>query len=177
VGMLVPGGGSCVEMTDEAAKQGLQVPALKRHTQEKIQDQIQKVNTNTRNPVDLGVLGWIPLTFAKAMSLLAADENIDVVAFYFMIERLKDFMQRLGEKSLEQPFLESIGEVVGQSSKAFLCILPNFVVTDQEITRLRKRFIDGLSELKIPHFPSMDRAAKVIKKLIQYKDCHPRQIP
>jgi acyl-CoA synthetase (NDP forming) len=177
VGMLVPGGGSCVEMTDEAAKQGLQVPALKRHTQEKIQDQIQKVNTNTRNPVDLGVLGWIPLTFAKTMALLATDPNIDVVVFYFMVERLKDFMQRLGEKSLEQSFLERIGEVVGQSSKAFICILPNFVVTNQEITRLRKRFIDGLSQLKIPNFPSMDRAANVIKKLIQYKDCHSRRIP
>jgi acyl-CoA synthetase (NDP forming) len=169
LGMLVPGGGSCVEMTDEAVKHGLQVSPLAGETREKIKDQIQKVNTSTRNPVDLGVLGWSPNIFAETMTLLANDPNVDVVAFYFMTERLKGFMQRMGEKSLERSFLENIGRVAGESNKAFICIMPDFVVTDYEITRLRKSFSDGLFELKVPHFPSMDRAANVIKKLIQYK--------
>ena len=47
VGIIVPGGGSAVEMTDDADKHGFIVPELTQETQDNIQSNIQKINTNT----------------------------------------------------------------------------------------------------------------------------------
>ncbi|HUX98508.1 MAG TPA: CoA-binding protein [Candidatus Deferrimicrobium sp.] len=169
VGIVVPGGGSCVEMTDEAAKFSLKVPELIKTTRNKIQDMIQDVNTNTRNPVDLGVFGWIPKVFQKTISFIAEDPNIDVIIFYLMTERIPSMAERLNDRALEKSFLKRIKTAIRSSDKAFICILPNFIVTDSEITRMRKELILGLSQLQIPYFPSMERAANVIVKLLKYQ--------
>ena len=153
VGMIVPGGGSAVEMTDEAVKQGFKVPQLSKETQDKIQEIIQKVNTNVENPVDMGVLGWIPINYGKTIAFVAEDSNIDVIVFYLMIERLPKFKERMQDQRLEKSFLRRIKIAKNKSDKAFICILPNFVVTNPEVTILRKEFINGLIDLKIPHFP------------------------
>ncbi len=169
IGMLVPGGGSCVEMTDEAANEGLEIPELTVETRDKIQDIIQDINTSTRNPVDLGVLGWIPKTYGKTISYIAEDPNVDIVIFYLMTERMPHMAMRLNDNNLQRSFLRSIKRSLKTSEKPFICILPNFILTDIDITRRRSEIIEGLTEMQIPHFPSMSHAASVIKKLIIYQ--------
>ncbi len=169
IGITVPGGGSCVEMTDEAARNGLRIPEFAKETRAKIQEQIQEVNTNTRNPADLGVSGWLPVVFAKILTYISQDPNVDIVFFYFMTERLPPMILRFKSRSLGKVFLRNIKRAKKKSNKPFICILPNLVVTDPEITRLRKEFIDGLISLQIPHYPSMERAANVISKLFKYQ--------
>ena len=170
IGILVPGGGSCVEMTDEAIRNGLKVPEFSEETKEKIQAQIQEVNTSTRNPADLGVFGWLPIVYSRVLLHVAEDPNIDTVIFYFMTERLPSMIDRMNQRSLGKQFLKNIKKTQRKSDKPFICLLPNIMVADQEITRLRTEFINGLIDLKIPHFPSMERAANVISKLIKYKN-------
>jgi len=170
VGLLVPGGGSCVEIADEAAKNGLNVPELTWKTRDAIQEIIQEVNTNTRNPIDMGVLGWIPNIFGKALSYLAHEPKIDVIIFYLMAERFPSMIQRINDRRLVKSFMRYIKMVIQSSKKPFVCILPNLIVTDIVITKIRQEIVDALKELHIPYFPSMERAGNVIKKLVDYQN-------
>ncbi|MHA1311797.1 MAG: CoA-binding protein [Candidatus Helarchaeota archaeon] len=169
VAIMVPGGGSCVEMTDQAAKFGLNIPKLHIETQLEIQKYIQKINTNTRNPIDLGVYGWLPKIYGDVLIEIAKDDQIDVIVFYMMIERLPTFVERIQDKSLDKSFLRNIKRAQKSTSKPFIGIIPNFNVNDIEITKYRKNFIEGLCKLGIPNFESMERAANVISKLLIYK--------
>ncbi|TFG05079.1 MAG: hypothetical protein EU536_02915 [Promethearchaeota archaeon] len=169
IGILVPGGGSCVEMTDEAAQHGLQVPELASATQTQLQSLIQEVNTSTRNPVDLGVMGWIPKVFGKSISLMASDPHLDIVSFYFMTERFPSFVERMQDPRLGKEFLRNIKQAQKQSPKPLIAIIPNFVLTDPAITAVRHEFVERLTILKIPHFSSMARAANAIQKLKNYQ--------
>jgi len=170
VGIIVPGGGSAVEMTDEADKYGFLVPELTRETQDKIQEKVQKINTSTRNPVDMGVMGWIPINFGAAVLFLAEDPNIDIVTFYFMIERVPKFIDRMQDKRLVKSFLRKIRQAHKKTDKPIICILPNFVVTEEWETRIRKEFCDGLYKLEIPHFASMGDAMNALKKIRRYQN-------
>lgn len=168
IGLVVPGGGSAVEMTDESVGCGLEVPELPTETREKILLIIQDVNTSTRNPVDLGVLGWIPDVFAKTIAYLA-ESPVDLVVFYLMTERVPDMAERLHDRTLEKSFLRKIKLALKASSKPLICILPNFNVSTPEIAATRRTLIQGLTDLNIPHFPSMSRAANVLSKLLAYQ--------
>jgi len=176
LGIVVPGGGTCVEMTDDAAKFGLKVPELTSKTRELIQTQIQNINTSTRNPVDLGVMGWIPQVFSKTMQYTAEDPNVDILIFYFMLERLPRFIERFNDPRLGKSFLNKFKKAANKVNKPFICIIPNFIVTDQKITEIRDQIIKGLSELEIPHFSSMQRAANAINKLIKYQEFRSRPL-
>lgn len=169
VGIIVPGGGSAVEMTDDAAKYGFNVPELMQETQDKIQAFVQEINTNVRNPIDMGVLGWIPVNYAKIIKFLAEDPKIDIVTFYFMIERLPKFVDRMQDPHLAKSFLRRIKQATKNIDKSFICILPNFVITEVEITKYRKEFTEGLIKMGIPYFSSMGRAMNALSKLKKYQ--------
>ena len=169
LGIVVPGGGSCVELMDNATKSGLKVPEFGPETRKKIQEMIQEVNTSTRNPVDLGMFGWLPIVISKTMSYAAEDPNIDVVIFYYMIERLPRFAERLNDKRLGKTFLNRFSRVIKKYSKPFICIIPNFINIDEEITEIRKSVVDKMSELRIPFFETMEKTTNIIKKLLKYQ--------
>ncbi|MHA1264004.1 MAG: CoA-binding protein [Candidatus Helarchaeota archaeon] len=169
IGILVPGGGSCVEMADEATQNGLRLPELSQNTRAKIQSQIQEVNTTTRNPVDLGVMGWFPRVFGKVIKYIAEDPQVDVVIFYFMTERCPSFIERMRDKRLGNAFIRNIRQAQRTTSKPLVAIVPNFIVTNVKITKIRKDFINSLIKIGIPHFSSMGRAANVILKLEKYQ--------
>ncbi|NVM54354.1 MAG: CoA-binding protein [Candidatus Helarchaeota archaeon] len=169
VGLVVAGGGASVELTDEVAKLGLNVPELSLDTREKIRELIPEVNTYDRNPVDLGMYGWFVSVFSKLIRYIAEDPKIDILIFQFMTERAPQFAERLNDRHIEKSFLKRIKRVVKTVSIPFICILPNFNIIDPEITKIRKAFIDELTNIEVPHFPSTYRAANVISKLIEYQ--------
>jgi len=170
VAVMVPGGGSCVEMTDQAIKFGLNVPELDKNTQDNIQQYIQDVNTNTRNPIDLGVFGWLSKVYGNALKILSKDPNIDIIIFYMMMERIPHFVDRIKEENLHRSFLRNIKRAFKYSPKPFIVIIPNFNVNNLKITKYRKEFVEGLVKLRIPYFESMERAANVVLKLIKYQN-------
>ncbi|MHA1230933.1 MAG: CoA-binding protein [Candidatus Helarchaeota archaeon] len=170
IGIIVPGGGSCVEMTDQILRNGLKVPELQKRTRDNIQQFIQKVNTSTRNPVDLGVYGWLPRVCSDAMIEVAKDPNIDVIVFYMMIERLPRFIERMQDEGLGRSFVRNIKRACKSTTKPLIVIIPNFNVNNVKITHYRKEFIDRLCKIGVPHFESMERASRTLLKLLKYID-------
>lgn len=170
IAIMVPGGGSCVEMTDQTVSFGLKVPVLEDKTREEIQKNIQEINTCTRNPVDLGVFGWLPRVYSDILTIISRDPKIDLVFFYFMIERLPGFIDRMQDRGLGRSFIRSIRRAVRKSNKPFIGIIPQFNINNVEITKHRNYFVNELCKLGVPYFESMSRAANVISKILKYKN-------
>ncbi len=79
VGIITPGGGVSVNMTDLFAFHNLKVPTITPASQEKIAEILPKVNVNVKNPIDLGATGFIIDKFTECINIIIADPNIDII--------------------------------------------------------------------------------------------------
>lgn len=79
VGIITPGGGSSVNMTDLFAAHNLKVPELTPNSQEKLSKILPKENVNIKNPIDLGASGFVLDIFAKSIDIVVDDPNIDII--------------------------------------------------------------------------------------------------
>ncbi len=77
--IVTPGGGSSVNMTDILASHNLMVPKLTEDSQNKLAKLIPDVNTSTKNPIDLGAIGFSVDVFAACVNICIDDPNIDMV--------------------------------------------------------------------------------------------------
>ena len=77
--IVTPGGGSSVNMTDILASHNLIVPKLTEDSQEKLAKLIPDVNTSTKNPIDLGAIGFSVDVFAACVNICIDDPNIDMM--------------------------------------------------------------------------------------------------
>ena len=77
--IVTPGGGSSVNMTDILASHNLMVPKLTEDSQNKLAKLIPDVNTSTKNPIDLGAIGFSVDVFGACVNICIDDPNIDMV--------------------------------------------------------------------------------------------------
>jgi len=77
--IVTPGGGSSVNMTDILASHNLIIPNLTQGSQEKLAQLIPDVNTSTKNPIDLGAIGFLVDVFVKCVNICIDDPNIDMM--------------------------------------------------------------------------------------------------
>ncbi len=157
VGIITPGGGSSVNMTDLFASQNLKIPDLTIESQSKIAKVLPNVNVNIKNPVDLGASGFILNTFVDCIDIVVNDPNIDII----IIPLWPDHIYRHVFNRMIKRF-ES-------TSKPFAFCLPNIA---DDIT-LAKRFNTAknlLHKKRVLYFLSLRDTAKSISFLCDYID-------
>jgi acyl-CoA synthetase (NDP forming) len=96
VGIITPGGGNTVNLTDLMASYDLSVPLLTKESQEKIGEILPEENVNIRNPVDLGALGFVIDIYVKCIEIVVEDPNIDIIiiplwpdhTYHYVIKRM-----------------------------------------------------------------------------------------
>ncbi|MHA1830660.1 MAG: CoA-binding protein, partial [Candidatus Helarchaeota archaeon] len=97
LGVLCPGGGNSVEITDTITRNGLQVPFLSQETQNKLNDLLPSVNTSVKNPVDLGAVGLMDNIFLSTIKWLSEDPNVDVIINFQPIDWLSNMEENMGK--------------------------------------------------------------------------------
>ncbi|MHA1731884.1 MAG: CoA-binding protein [Promethearchaeota archaeon] len=164
--IITAGGGLSVEGTDLCEANGLTVPALSTRAQERLAAIFSDVNTNLQNPLDLGAMGLMADTFAKAMEVLADEPQISNIIFVKDPERFPVYAQNFGIENFTEVVVKSIGDakppgkvVVGAST-----ILRE--VEDAVVARFR--FQEALLEKGIPSFNTIESAIKCIRRLWEY---------
>ena len=75
VGLISPGGGTSVVMTDCSVMGGLEVPVLAASTRNELSKFVAKVNTIIDNPVDLGAASYLPKTVFDTLSAMAKESR------------------------------------------------------------------------------------------------------
>jgi len=124
VGIITPGGGVSVNMTDLFAYYNLKVPEITPESQEKVSKLLPVENVNTKNPIDLGATGFVIDIFTKIIEIIVKDSNIDIIIIPMWPDHLYSYVCKKWiqiQKSTQKPFvfcLPSIADSI-QLSRRF----------------------------------------------------------
>ncbi len=165
--ILAAGGGIGVEFTDNFVKAGLKVPELSQKTQEELAKSFPPVNTNFKNPCDLGEYGYVPTLFAKAMKIVLADPNIGSVVFVREPERFPILSANLGIEDPSKLTIDSLKRVLKRADKPVFCN-PSPNKDTKESYALRKEFKDAMVAAGIPVIDYFINIPEIIKQLYNY---------
>jgi acetate---CoA ligase (ADP-forming) subunit alpha len=160
-GFVGGGGGNSVTSVDLAAKSGIKFPPLKPSTQQKIQSTITKVNTSTKNPVDLGALGFDMEVVMQALKSLDQDESINIIIADFTIGMLPHMPELKFQK---------VAEVLADLEKPVFPIVWKVTehVPEHEIARLE--FLRAFRSAGLPVFQNIKNASVAIQKFVSWRN-------
>lgn len=155
VGIITPGGGASVNMTDLFGAKNLRIAELTKESQTKISEVLPDVNVNIKNPIDLGASGFVIDVFIKCIEIVLDDGNIDIVVvplwpdqlYYYVFKRMLKMCQR--------------------STKPIAFCLPSIA----DASNLGKRFEKAkkiLHKNRMLYFLSMRDAANSIVSFCEY---------
>ncbi len=168
--VIVPGGGSSVEITDIMTKEGLQLNELTDATQQKLRLLYPDVNTSVRNPIDTGIAAADPNVLIKTAKILDQDENIDIVFLYMAAHWLNMYAGALGETFIAS-LGRSFGRIFRKMSSLFVIINPILVV-DEGVARISTKFREALNETNVLCFSGVKNAANTLRKILDYTKFH-----
>ncbi|MDX1797569.1 MAG: CoA-binding protein [Candidatus Lokiarchaeia archaeon] len=154
-GIITPGGGSSVNLTDLFSSQNLSIPELTSESQSEIGKILPEVNVNIKNPVDLGASGFILDIFTKCISVVVDDPNIDII----VVPLWPDHIYR-------HVFNRMI-KIRDSTPKPFAFCLPNLA----DDSAMAKRFNSAkklLHEKRVLYYLSLRDAAKSLSSLCDY---------
>ena len=169
--IAVAGGGSSVELTDAFNANGVSVPELSPEVQASIGTDLSRVNTSTRNPLDLGMFGFAPNVLGEAAERAARDPNIDFIAICLYPEIVQIMV-----KELWDVFVDKMLEIFPRISKPLVVIMPQLLYHQPEVDALRTSFVQKLNRAGILAFTDAGRAARMAVKIHRYRrfmEAHP----
>jgi acyl-CoA synthetase (NDP forming) len=159
----VAGGGSSVELTDAVSLGGLSVPTLSDPVQETIGKTISRVNTSTKNPIDLGMFGFDPNIFVSAAVEGAKDPQIDLVVLCQYPEMARAIAKEFWDY-IEKTIVEGLKAI----KKPTVMLIPRVVLNNPDLETIRSEFTKKLATIKIATFPSAERPARAAFKINKY---------
>ncbi len=164
MGLMAMTGGQSVVITDAFVNAGLDVPRLSDASYAELKSFFNIVGGSYQNPLDMGGtigFGGSAATLARLFGILDADPNVDAVA----MEMASGFLARMwasNPASLDG-LLDTLVAHRDASPKPFVVVLqPQHVEDVVRQARLR------VQERGIAAFASFDRAARALKRAIDY---------
>ncbi len=155
IGIITPGGGASVNLTDLFASQNLSIPELTLESQSKIGKILPDVNVNIKNPIDLGASGFIIDIFTRCINVVVNDPNIDIIIIPLWPDHIFRYV------------FNRMIRILNSVSKPFAFCLPNLA----DESTLAKRFNSAkklLHKKRVLYFLSLRDAAKSFSHLCDY---------
>ena len=157
VGIITPGGGSSVNMTDLFAYHNLKVPELTRNSQEKLAKILPRENVNLKNPIDLGAPGFILEIFASCIEIAVEDPNIDIIVIPLWPDHLYNYI------------IKRMILIQQTTLKPFLFCLPS-IADSFDLARRFKKVGKLLKKYRQLYFLSLKEAANSIALFCDYAE-------
>jgi acyl-CoA synthetase (NDP forming) len=164
MGLMAMTGGQSVVITDAFVTAGLEVPRLSDASYEQLKSFFNIIGGSYQNPLDMGGtigFGGSAQTLEKLFGILDADPNIDAIA----MEMASGFLARRWQMdpAALDGLLDTLVAHKQRSPKPFVTVLQPQHVEDI-VAQARHRMQDrGLAV-----FPSFERAARALKRAIDY---------
>ena len=162
VGLIGGTGGQSVSMSDAFAKSGLRVPMFSQDSLDKLGEFFRVIGASYLNPVDIG--GMNRDMTETCMSILSSDPNVDVVAMQMSPSGFaRDPEQIEGQ-------IAALVSARDDTQKPVVSMLfsPDPYGDGDDLKKLDLM----LQEARIPSYPTYERAALAIKKLVDYFRFH-----
>ena len=161
VGLAAMTGGQSVVITDTFAKEGLEVPLLSERSYQEFATFFDIIGSSYRNPLDISSNMRSLQTIIRCLDILDQDEWIDSVVLEInvgFLTRIMDFIP-----SFLDEMVEELTRYRARCNKAFIVILIPGPAEGMAM-EVRQRLV----ERDIPSFPSFERGARALKKVVEY---------
>lgn len=168
VGLIGGSGGQSVSMSDAFGKVGMDVPPLTDESYEKLRGFFRQIGASYMNPMDVGGMNRAQLQ--TIMDILIEDPRIDLVVGQLTPSSMRNNrFQNAGMETL----LTVLARTKEKASKPLACMLitPDPYGQGQELFDLDKR----LQEADVPSFPSYERAARALSRMVGYYEARERR--
>lgn len=159
------GGGISVAAADACERVGLFVPVLSRETQGRLREVLPPAGTSFRNPIDAGRPIIPPSEYKQVLEIAAADPQIDAL---IVVQDVR-FVSYMGREALQET-IEIPMKIDKVREKAILMVLSTtpgeveMMEVEMEWRRTRDRYL----ALRIPVYPTLERAAKALANFVNY---------
>ena len=159
-------GGQSVAISDAFGRQGLEVPELAEETYATIGEFFNVIGGSFRNPFDMantiGIAGDAA-NLGRIMDALAGDPNIDAMVFEFSA----GFFARMWKDQPERldAMLDTLDGFREQTGLPLVTVMHGGAI-DEEVIPIR----DKVVEHGFAVFPSFDRAALALSRVIRYHE-------
>ncbi|MQG20468.1 MAG: hypothetical protein FI725_00495 [SAR202 cluster bacterium] len=160
VGLIGGSGGQSVSMSDAFGKEGLDVPPLSESSYDTLRGFFRQIGASYMNPMDVGGMNREQLQ--TIMDILINDPNIDLVLGQITPSSMRNNRFNQGIETL----LTVLSRTKENVSKPIACMLitPDPYGQGQELFDLEQR----LQQANITSFPSYERAAKAMARMVNY---------
>jgi acyl-CoA synthetase (NDP forming) len=167
VAIIVAGGGIGVEFTDVFERNGLNIVDLSPETQAALAKQFPSINTNFKNPVDLGEYAYVPSLFSAAMKIIMKDPNIGSVVFVREPERFGIISAQLGIEDPQKETIDGLVKILKKFPKPVFCN-PSTNSESTEAFAARNSFQIEMIKAGIPVINYIQNVPPIIKELYHY---------
>ena len=157
VGIVTPGGGSSVNVTDLFADHQLSIPELTLASQNQLNEILPKENVNMKNPVDLGASGFVIDIFLQCIEIVTRDSNIDIIVIPLWPHHLYSYVFKRMIK-IEQ-----------KTSKPFVYCLPS-IADSYELAQRFKDVKKILHKNRSLYYFSFKDAAESLSMFCNYAE-------
>jgi len=169
VGITGGGGGPSVLAADECEEAGLEVVPLPNEIREVLRTKAPAIWDWVGNPVDVSILGGFGFTGIDMLEMMAKSKHFDLLIGNITevpLRREKETVSRLGGE------IDGYIEVKRTSSKPLLTVLGEKSLGIEEYSnwrwKLTGKMRTKLLAANLPFYPTMKRAAKSARKLVDY---------
>ncbi len=161
VGLCAMTGGQSVVIADAFAKEGLEIPLLTERSYQEFASFFDIIGSSYRNPLDISSNLRSMDNIIRCIDILNQDEMIDAVVLEISVV----FMTRLSWliPNLLDNLFDALALYKARSNKPFLTILISAHAESEALEAKKKLVQQG-----IPSFPSFERGAKALKKVVEY---------
>jgi acyl-CoA synthetase (NDP forming) len=153
------GGGESVLGADTCINQGLEVPRFSDETRRQIGSLLPPAGTILRNPIDLG--GSIPSlpVLEKIISLILADDNVDILIVQEHLGKLMGSLLGRQVTAINDVFINAWKA----QKKPLVMVTPAWAPTTAALDIEKK-----LCDAGLPIFRSFETAARSIARVVNY---------
>lgn len=161
IGLLISGGGQSVVAADYVAHEGLDLPVFSKQKQEIIYSFISRINTSSKNPVDIGLGGLDLRTYEQIINAMVNDPQIDLLIIDPQIEMIHE---------PDPQYLDKIADLFCHFTnyKPLVVILDTWegnLLTLGQIQRIKKT----LTKAGVVTYSNLSRACRAIGKFLNYQ--------
>ncbi len=171
VGVVGGGGGPSVLSADECEEAGLDVVPLPPEIREELRSRGVPIWDWIGNPMDVSILGGFGFSDVDMLQMMADNQNFDLMIALMNESVMMTLSRREGMIMRLKGAVEGYSKVKKENSKPLLTVVgdkSSGIDYDdwslKAISEARTRLI----EAKIPFYPTMGRAARAAKKLVDY---------
>ena len=163
------GGGEGVVSADVWEEEGFEVPELSPKVRERLKEKASEVWDWLRNPVDVSILQNVPLSAMDLLRMISNEDKFDILIAN--MTQNDPYPRDIWVETLAKDLLDGV-LAIKREDKPVVCVIEPGEVSLSDmgswrwsaIAEIRKNIIgEG-----IPVFSSPDRAAKALRRLVNY---------